>query len=163
VKRVMSYIIMAVFCGFSIVMLYVGITQFFVQRELTSDPRRVTVKITKSEVFRSETKDTNHGDLRDTSTVSYRPDVQFSYAIDGKTYESDLLYPTIIVRTYASRESAESELKPFPVGASVDAYYGVNRPAQAYLVLEKSAGPIVFIIVGLIVPVVTWLVVKYLI
>jgi len=159
----MSYIILAVFGGFSIMMLYVGITQYFVQRELTADPRRVTVKNVKSEVFRSESRDTNHGDLRDTSTVSYRPDVRFAYDVDGKSYESDLIYPTIIVRTYASHESAEDELRPFPVGASVEAYYGVNRPAQAYLVRETSAGPVVFIIVGLIVPVVTWLVVKYLI
>ena len=49
------------------------------------------------------------------------------------------------------------------MGASVEAYYGVNRPAQAYLIRETSAGPIVFLIVGLIVPVMTWLVVKYLI
>jgi hypothetical protein len=41
------------------------------------------VKIVKSEVFRSESRDTNHGDLRDTSTVSYRPDVRFAYNIDG--------------------------------------------------------------------------------
>lgn len=159
----MSYIFIAFFGGLSIMLLYVGVTQYFVQRELTADPRRVTVKIIKSEVFRSESRDTNHGDLRDTSTVSYRADVRFAYELGGKTYESDLMYPTIIVRSYGSRESAEEALRPFPVGATVEAYYGVNRLAQAYLIRETSTGPIVFIIVGLIVPVVTWLVVKYLI
>ncbi len=162
-KRMIKLLIFSAFLAFGVMMLYVGITQFFLQRELTSNPRRVTATIVRSEVIRSESSDTDNRPLRSNSTTSYTPEVRFAYTIDGKPYESDLLRPTIIVQGSASRESAEETLKPFPVGATVEAYYGVNRPAQAYLVLETSAGPVVFIVVGLVVPVIAGLVVRYLV
>ena len=67
------------------------------------------------------------------------------------------------MRWYRLSRIGRRRTATIPVGTSVEAYYGVNRPAQAYLIRETSAGPIIFIIVGLIVPIVTWLVVKYLI
>jgi hypothetical protein len=153
---VIQLIVFLVFGGFGVVMLYVGVTQFFLQRELTADPRRVTATIVHSAVKQSKSADTDNRPLRDNSTTSHDPEVRFTYTIDGKTYESDLLRPTIIVRTYASRSSAEKELEPFPLGATVEAYYGVRHPAKAFLVLEKSVGPVVFIVVGIVVPIVAW-------
>ena len=158
-----QWVIFTAFLAFGVVMVYVGVTQFWLQRELTATPRRVTATIVSSEVKASESADTNRDTLRSNSTITYRPDVRFAYEINGKPYESDLLYPTIIVRTYASHGSAAAELKPFPAGATVEAYYGVNRPAQAYLVHETSAGPVIFIIVGLIAPVAAFLVLRYLV
>lgn len=155
-KRVIQLLVFLVFGGFGVVMLYVGVTQFFVQRELTANPSRVAATIVHSKVKSSKSMDTDNRPLRDNSTTSYDPEVRFSYTIDGKAYESDLLRPTIIVRTYASGDSAAREIEPFPVGAVVQAYYSPKRPHQAYLVLEKSAGPVVFIIVGIVVPIVAW-------
>jgi hypothetical protein len=86
--------------------------------------------------------------------------VKFAYEVDGRRYESDLLRLTVIVQDRGSRSTAEQEIAAFPVGATVEAYYGVDHPAQAYLILEKSPGPVVFILVGLIVPVAAWFGVK---
>lgn len=154
---------MLVGAGFGIMMLYVGITQYFLQRALVADPKRVTVTIIQSEVSKHQSSNTRREPLRDDSTISYNAEVKFSYTIDGKMYESDMIKPTIIVQGYASRSSAEDVIKPYPLGAKVEAYYGVGHPDKAYLIRETSAGPVVFIIVGLVVPVAAWAVARWLI
>ena len=87
-------------------------------------------------------------DSVDDSTTTHDPEVRFRYEMDGHTYESDLLRPSAIVRTYASKESAMDELAAFPVGATVQAYVNRAMPDKAFLVRESSAGPIVFLILG---------------
>ena len=116
----------------------------------------------KSEVHESVSADTDARLGRSNSTTSYRPDVQFRYSYRGRAYESDLLKPTIIVQGFASSETAAEELKPFPVGARVPAWVDPQNPDKAYLVQEGGAGPIVFIILGILLPPIAWVVGKYL-
>jgi hypothetical protein len=70
-------------------------------------------------VSTSQSRNTGHGTLRDNSTITHSPDVRFRYEIDGKTYGSDRLRPSGIVRTYGSRDSAAAEFAPFPQRATV--------------------------------------------
>jgi hypothetical protein len=121
----------------------------------------IEVEIIKSEVFKSVSADTDRRLERNNSTTSYRPDVRFRYAYGGQEYESDLLRPTIIVQGYASKESATEELARFPVGARVPAFIDPQHPDKAYLKNEEFAGPIVFIILGIILPPLAWIVGKY--
>ena len=76
----------------------------------------------------------------------------FRYTIADRTYESDLLYPTIIVRTYASRDAAAAELVPFPAQAHVRAFVDPALPDNAFLVASPSSAPVVFIVIGLLLP-----------
>lgn len=157
----MRFVILSIFVLFGLAMLYVGVTQFFMQRTLTTDPRRVTVKITRSDVTSHRSSDTDHRTLRDNSTTTYRPNVSFSYEINGKVYASELLKPTVIEQTYGSHDAAADAIRDFPVGSTVQAYYRPEYPDKAYLLRETSAGPIVFVLVGLFAPVASWLVVKF--
>jgi hypothetical protein len=150
-----------IFGGFGLVMLYVGVTQFFMQRRLLSRAERVDAVIVHSEVFSSTTKDSDPSPSRSTSTTTHRPDVRFRYRVHGTEYESDLIYPNIIVRSYASRESAAEELRPFPVDATVRAYVDPTLPEKAYLIATSGSGPVVFIIIGLLLPPLAWFVGKY--
>ena len=154
-------IVFIIFGGFGLVMLYVGTTQFFQQRRLIANAVKITAEITYSQVFTSTSNNTDTRLGRNNSTTSHRPDVKFTYEVAGKKYESDLLYPSIIVTSYASRESAADELKPFPVGAKVDAFVDPALPDKAYLVKQSTSAPVVFIIVGLLLPPLAWWVGKW--
>lgn len=82
-----------IFGGFGFVMLYVGVTQFFMQRRLLANAKRVSAVIVHSEVFSSTSSDTDPRPLRSTSTTTHRPDVRFRYLVGEREYESDLLHP----------------------------------------------------------------------
>ena len=156
--RIITFII---FGGFGFVMLYVGVTQYFQQRRSLTYAERVDAIITHSEVFTSTSADTDNRLGRSNSTTTHRPDVKFRYRVSGEEYESDLMYPTIIVTSYPSRSSAEEALAPFPVNAKVRAYVDPSHPEQAFLIASSRNGPIVFIIVGLLLPPIAWWVGKY--
>ena len=156
--RIITFII---FGGFGFVMLYVGVTQFFVQRRLLANAKRVEAVIVHSQVFSSTSSDTDPRPLRSTSTTSHRPDVRFRYRVGDRDYESDLMYPNIIVRSYASRESAAEALVPFPLNSTVQAYVDPSLPDKAYLIATAGSGPIVFMIIGVLLPPLAWWVGKY--
>jgi hypothetical protein len=151
----------AIFGGFGIVLLVVGVRNLLQQRRFLSNPRRIEVTIVKSEIKKLTTRDTKHGDLRDTSTNSYRPILEFSYEIDGKQYQSDLLRPSEIVQDFASQSSAADVLAPYPLGKTVQAYYQPSAPEKAFLIAEASAGPWVFIVLGALLGPIVWFVGKW--
>jgi hypothetical protein len=154
-------IVTVIFGGFGLVLAFVGVRQFFMQRRLLANAQPVDAVIVQSEVFTSTSANTDRRALRSNSTTSHRPDVRFRYRVGANDYESDLLYPTIIVQGYASRESAAQELAPFPLHAKVRAFVDPTLPGKAYLIAASTKGPIVFIIVGLALPPIAWLVGKY--
>jgi len=150
-----------VFGGLSVMLIYVGVTQFFLQRKIVSRATPIEATIIKSEVFVSVSHDTDQRLNRSTSTTSYRPDVLFTYKVNGTEYQSDMIYPTVIVTASASRESAAEELAPFPVGKTVQAFVDPEHPDKAFLVAEKTSGPVVFIIVGVLLIPIIWAVTRY--
>lgn len=154
-------IVFVIFGGFGLVMLYVGLTQLVTQRRLLSNAERVDALIVHSDVFSSSSSDTDPRALRSTSTTTHRPDVRFRYRVGDEEYESDLMYPTIIVRTYASREAADVALAPFPLQARVRAYVDPSLPDKAYLIASPGNGPVVFIVIGLLLPPIAWFVGGY--
>ena len=156
--RIITFVI---FGGFGFVLLYVGVTQFFMQRRLLANAQRVDVRIVHSEVFTSTSADTDPRPLRSTSTTTHRPDVKFRYQVAGTEYESDLMYPNIIVTSYPSRDAAAEALEPFPMNATVRAYVDPSLPGKAYLIQSAGKGPIVFMILGVILPPLAWWVGKY--
>lgn len=142
-------------------MLYVGATQWRQQRRLLEYAETVDATITHSEVFTSKSADTDGKLGTSNSTTTHRPDVKFTYSVGGQSYESDLLHPTIIVRGYASRASAAEALTPFPVGAKVRAFVDPSLPDKAYLVAESSSAPLVFIVIGVLLPPLAWFIGAY--
>ena len=156
--RIITFII---FGGFGFVLLYVGVTQYFQQRRLLANAQRVDARIVHSEVFTSKSANTDRRLLRDNSTTTHRPDVKFRYHVGGTEYESDLLHPNIIVTSYASHDAAAEALKPFPLNATVQAFVDPSLPGKAYLISSAGNGPLVFMILGLILPPLSWWVGKF--
>lgn len=154
----MQYVFLIVLGSVGIVLLYVGLTQCFRQWALLPAPRRVSAKITRSFVSSRDFKNED-----DSKAAMYRLNVEFVYTIDGRTFKSDLLKPTTIEQTYGSRDLAERQLEPFPPGATVDAYYVPDHPGSAYLVPEPPAVSKAFLIAGALLPVVTFVICRYLV
>lgn len=151
-------IVLVIFGGFGVVLLYVGLTQFLQQRRLLANAERVDATITHAEVFSSTSSDTDSRVGSSNSTTTHRPDVRFRYRLHGHEYESDLLYPNIIVTSFASRNEAADVLAPFPVGAKVRAFVDPTLPGKAFLVASSGNGPVVFMILGILLPPLAWFV-----
>lgn len=144
----MRWIFVVMFGGLGAMLIYVGVTQYFLQKRIAANARPVEAEILRSDVTKSVTRDTDRSVTRNTSTTSYSPNVRFRYFVNGVRYESDMLRPNIIGTSFASHEEAANEIAPFPVGAKVTAFVDDGRPDKAFLILEKGAGPIVFMLVG---------------
>ncbi len=150
-----------IFGGFGFMMLYVGATQWRQQKNNLANAVRVDAVITHSAVFTSTSTDTDGRLVSSNSTTTHRPDIKFRYRVLGTEYESENLYPTDIVRGYAGESAAAAELRPFPVGATVRAYVDREQPDKAFLIPTASKGPIVFIVIGLLLPPIAWFVGGY--
>ena len=151
-----------IFGGFSVMMLYIGITQLVQQRRNLAHAVPVDAVITRSEVSSSTSMDTDPRLNRSTSTTSHTPDVRFQYVVGGVRHEGERLHPTVIVRGYASRDAAAAALEAYPVNAKVRAWVDPSHPEQAFLVNDASAAPVVFIVIGLLLPPLVWWVGKFL-
>lgn len=149
-------VITAVFGSFGLVLLYVGLRQYLLQRRLLSHANPVEAEVVVSEVQSSTSSGSGSGPLRKSGTTSHVPVVRFRYQVHGTWHESDLLRPTSIARGHASRDSAAAELTPYPVGARVIARVNPALPDKGYLLEEASAAPVVFIILGILVPPLAW-------
>jgi hypothetical protein len=156
-----QWITFLIFGGFGVMLLYVGITQFVQQRRNLADARPIEATVVHSQVVSHTSADTDSRLGRSTSTTSHRPDIRFRYQVLGTEYESDRLRPNIIVTSYASTESAAEALKSFPLHATVRAYVDPAHPEQAFLIRESGNGPMVFIVLGLVLPPLAWFVGKY--
>lgn len=144
----MRWIFVLMFGGLGAMLVYVGVTQYFIQKRIAANARPIQVEIIRSDVTRSESKDTDRSLTRNTSTISWSPNVRFRYVVNGRTYESEMLRPNIIGTSYASQAEAAEVIAPYLVGAKVLAYVDDRHPDKAFLILEKGAGPVVFMLVG---------------
>ena len=159
--RTSQIVTLVIFGGLALMFLYVGVTQFAQQRQNLANAEPVDAVITYSQVFSSTTRDTDPSISRSNNTTTHRPDVKFRYAVSGQEYESDRLWPSIIGRGYASAAAAAAELAPFPVNARVRALVDREHPDRAFLIADRGNGPIVFIVLGLLLPPLAWVVGKY--
>lgn len=144
----MRWLFVLMFGGLGVMLVYVGVTQFFLQKRIAANARPIEVEIIRSDVTRSESMDTDRSLTRNTSTTTWSPNIRFRYTVGGAVHESDMLRPNIIGTTYASREEAAAEIAAYPLGAKVMGYVDDRHPDRAFLILEKGAGPLVFMLVG---------------
>jgi hypothetical protein len=144
----MRWLFVLMFGGLGLMLLFVGVTQYFLQKRIAANARPVQALILRSEVIKSVSNDTDPSLSRNTSTTSWSPEVAFRYEVNGTAYESDMLRPNIIGTGFASQEDAAAEIEAYPVGARVIAHVDEANPGKAFLKLETGAGPVVFMLVA---------------
>jgi Protein of unknown function (DUF3592) len=95
-------------------------------------------------------------DDRGESSESYHPEITYTYAVMGASYEGSrrIIGAT---RGYSSRRRAEAFLEAYPVGRQVTVYYDPQKPREAVLEAGTTRGAIgtliisaVFALIGLI-------------
>ncbi len=145
----MKYLFLTLFGALGVMMLIVGVKQSFQQRRLLTNVRQVAAHITRSDVVKQQSSNTDQRPLRDNSTTSFRAEIEFEYEIQGVRYSSAMLYPTVITTSYPTEEMARQIILPYPVDSEVQAYVNPDFPDRAFLVKESSIGPVVFVIVGI--------------
>ena len=148
-------------CGFAAMFLYVGAMQFWQQRRNLAHAEPVDALIVHSAVKMSKTRDTDQRVGFSNSTTRYLPEVRFRYVVAGTEYESERLHPTVIEQEYASELAAAEVLTPFPLAARVRAHVDRAHPDRAFLIAERSNGPLVFLILGVLLPPLGWIIGKY--
>ncbi|MEZ5947448.1 MAG: hypothetical protein R3C04_11480, partial [Hyphomonas sp.] len=72
----MRWLFVILFGGLGVMLLYVGVTQYFLQKRIAAHARPVKVEITRSDITRSVSKDTDRSVARNTSTTTYSPNVR---------------------------------------------------------------------------------------
>jgi len=153
-RAFMDYVMAAIFAlalgGLGIMLLVVGTRELLIQRSVMANAVEVEAVVLSANVTTSTSPDTDQRLLRDNSTKSYVPEVRFAYTVGGVRYESDLLYPTVIVTGYASRESALAEIQEYTQGAKVRAYADAANPQRGFLRFESSVNPQWFIVAGVL-------------
>ncbi|XVJ59105.1 MAG: DUF3592 domain-containing protein [Tepidisphaera sp.] len=151
-RTVTDFIMLAIFVlmfgGLGVMLIVVGTREHFTQRRLMTSAVPVEARILSVEVKSSTSRDNDTRPLRSTSTTTHLPEVRFEYSIGDTRYESDLLYPTIIHRSYASRESAAEEVREYTPGMTLKAYADPTLPDRGFLRLESTSNPKWFIIAG---------------
>jgi hypothetical protein len=147
-----------IFGGFGAMFLVVGARQWLQQRRRLAAMQPVEAVVVDVGVRSGTSSNTDTRLLRDNSTTTHEPVVRFRYRLGGREYESDMLRPTNIVRTYASRDAAIAVLKPYAPGARIRALVDPAEPDKAFLIAEAGAGPAVFLVLGVLLPPIAWFV-----
>lgn len=147
-----------IFGGLGFMLLFVGAGQWLQQRRLLSRIVPIEAIITHSAVSSSTSANTDRRLLRSNSTTSHSPEIRFRYRFGGAEHESDLLRPTAIGVGYAAHDSAAEVIAPYPLGAKVGAFVNPAFPDKAFLIAEKGNGPIVFLVLGVILPPLAWVI-----
>lgn len=146
---VMKLLLTVFFSGLGLMLLVVGVREQILQHRALTGARPIQALIVSSRVVSSTTTSDSSSGSR--SMTTHRPEVRFKYSIDGVSYESDMLRPTVIVRAYGSVADAAEELQPFAPGATVTAHVHPSQPQRAFLLAERSSLPTAFIAIGLVI------------
>lgn len=146
-----QFVVFLIFGGMGFMLLYVGCTQWWLQRRLMRHAVPVPARIVPSAVH-SASRD-------DDDATTHRPALRFRYQCQGRSYESDMLHPTIIVHGGpGGGDTATGQLLNKPPGASVLAYVDPAHPDKGFLLPQASIGPAVFVLLGTLLPPLAWVI-----
>ncbi len=152
-----SAILIGVFCGGVLILLFLGIGIYLIIRSNKDKQKAqssqqwpsVMGRIVASEVRESSSMDSEG----DTSTM-YKPYVQYEYNVMGSPFTGEKVSIGLTV-SHGSPSQPREIVAKYPVGASVPVYYNPENPADA--VLEQRSGSskvslilgIVFIVIAI--------------
>ncbi len=145
-----------IFGGLGAMLLWVGLREWRLQNRLLAGARPVQATIVHAAVRSRASADTDPSMTRNTSTTTHTPELRFRVRVGGREFEGTRLAPCAIERGYASREAAQRAIEGLVPGAVVPAFVDPRHPDLAFLRAERSAGPQVFVAVGLAVPPLAW-------
>lgn len=108
------------------VVLVFGFLQFQKARESSGWPTVIGTVVSSEVEMKRTTRDAGR-DIR----ITYRPDVEYAYSVNGTDYTSDKF--AIQTVQHKNPRAAENDLVPFPVGGDVTVYYDPTNPDSSVL------------------------------
>ena len=81
-------------------------------------------------------------------SIDYEPEIKYTYEYQGETYTSEQVFPGPTIRTYSDRSNAESIVRSYEPGTTVQAYVRPSAPGDAFLVRERTPWPTRALAVG---------------
>jgi len=79
---------------------------------------------------------------------NYEPTVEFKYTYNGTRYTGTQIYPANIEQSYDTRSAAESAIEGYEQGSETTAYVSPDQPEDAFLKNETSNSPIIALVLG---------------
>lgn len=76
------------------------------------------------------------------STINYRPQVVYQYAVNGQTYTSDQMGFGSVSYDYGT---ASKKLAAYPIGSQVTVYHDPADPSKGVLKLSNPAGNLLMV------------------
>ena len=125
------------FCGIPTVFVVLGFSQIFSQKAKidTFLPVDAVVLSTRVETVTSTDSDGH-------TSTSYRPIVDYTYTVNDRQYQCDIVYP--IGSISAGSSWANSVVQKFPKEKGVTAYHNPDQPDDAFLIRDLSYMPYMF-------------------
>ncbi|MCU4743642.1 DUF3592 domain-containing protein [Natronoglomus mannanivorans] len=122
-----------------LVMLWGGSTDYVTQEDRLENAIEVEATIVETDIDRQ----TGDG-------TRYYPAIEFEYRYDGTTYSSSNLNPADSRSSHSTRSSAQSVVDQYPEGDTVTAYVPPSEPEGAFLEADRSSGPYLFLLGGVL-------------
>jgi len=73
--------------------------------------------------------------------IDYEPEIEYTYRYRGETYTGEQVFPGPTIRTYSDRSKAQSVVRSYEPGTTVQAYVRPSAPDDAYLIRERTPWP----------------------
>lgn len=134
-----AFIIILLIVG--VVMLILNIRSLFLSR-YSEEWRQTDGKIIRSELF-SKRGTSNSG-------VSYKPDIEYSYYVDGQMFNSKRIYFGSDIMSSSNKSRSIRYVKKYPVDATVTVYYNPMKLKMSVLEGGIHSEPIVGMTLGLL-------------
>lgn len=74
-------------------------------------------------------------------SIDYEPEIEYTYEYQGETYTSEQVFPGPTIRTYSDRSKAQSVVRSYELGTTVQAYVRPSAPSNAFLIRERTPWP----------------------
>ena len=82
--------------------------------------------------------------------VKFRPTAEFTYSFQGEEYTGGKVYPGPMTQKFRTQREAEEEID-YARGNTVQAFVNPESPGDAFLKKDKSASPIMMLVIGVLI------------
>lgn len=134
ISKFTSSLILIPFFIIPLIFMGLGISLSLQQQRKIMTYQPIEVTILSERLIRSDSGE---------SGTTYRAEITYSYSIEGKTYQSNNVFP---IKISGPRSQAQRVLDQFEPEETVEGFYNPEDPSQAFLIKKYSILPYIFIL-----------------
>ncbi|WP_247010640.1 DUF3592 domain-containing protein [Halorientalis litorea] len=124
--------------AFAVALVGAGGYSYVQQGQAVDDAVAVEATVDSAQVERIDSR----------RSIDYEPEIEYTYEYQGETYTSEQVFPGPTIRTYSDRSEAQSVVRSYEPGTTVQAYVRPSAPSNAFLIRERTPWPTRALAVG---------------